>query len=62
MNCGISATLQSDPGYYGLGWAKGVAYNRVRSLMPVYSSEWICFAETNAPIQTIRDLEGKRSP
>lgn len=59
MDFGISATLQSYPGYYGTGWAKGVAYNRVRSLMAGYSYEGVFFTKASSPIQTVRDLEGK---
>lgn len=59
MDFGITATLQTYPGYYGLAWAKGVKYTKVNSLFPSYSYEGVFFAKANSPINSIHDLNGK---
>lgn len=57
---GITATLQTYPGYYGIGWAKGTKYQNVNSLFPAYSYEgvWFTTAE-HTDINSIKDLNGK---
>ncbi len=59
MDFGITSTLQTYPGYYGQGWAKGVKYNKISSLFPSYSYEGVFFAKANSPINSIHDLNGK---
>lgn len=56
---GITSTLQTYQGYYGIGWANGVKYDKVTSLFPAYSYEGIFFTKANSPINTIYDLNGK---
>lgn len=59
MDFGITATLQTYPGYYGLAWAKGVKYTKVSSLFPSYSYEGVFFAKANSPVNSIHDLNGR---
>lgn len=59
MDFGISSTFQTYPGFHGIGWAKGVPYNKVRSLFPAYSVDAVLFAKASSPINSFRDLEGK---
>ena len=59
MDFGIASSLQVYPGYYGIGWAKGVAYNKVVNLFPAYSVEGVFFTKAGSPIKTIADLNGK---
>ena len=59
MGFGITSTLQTYPGYYGKGWAKGVQYNKIASLFPSYSYEGVFFAKANSPVNSIHDLNGK---
>lgn len=56
---GISSTLQTYPGYYGLSWAKGTEYKNVASLIPAYSYEGVWFVKDSSPIKSIYDLNGK---
>jgi len=57
---GITATLQTYPGYYGTGWAKGTKYQNVNSLFPSYSYEGVWFTTTaHKDINSIQDLNGK---
>lgn len=57
---GITASLQSYPGYYGIGWADGTQYQNINSFIPAYSYEgvWFTTAE-NSDINSIQDLDGK---
>lgn len=57
---GITATLQTYPGYYGIGWADGTKYQNVNSLFPSYSYEGVFFTTAaNKGINSIKDLNGK---
>ncbi|MDI6707062.1 MAG: TAXI family TRAP transporter solute-binding subunit, partial [Bacillota bacterium] len=57
---GITATLQTYPGYYGIGWANGAKYQNVCSLFPSYSYEGVFFTKaSNRDINSIKDLDGK---
>lgn len=57
---GITATLQSYPGYYGTGWANGTQYQHVNSFFPSYSYEGVFFAKASSTdINSIKDLDGK---
>lgn len=57
---GITATLQSYPGYYGLGWADGTAYQNINSLFPAYSYEGVFFTRASSTdINSVQDLDGK---
>lgn len=56
---GITSTLQSYPGYYGLAWAKGVEYKKVASVVPGYSYEGVLFTKDNSPVKSLADLNGK---
>lgn len=57
---GITATLQSYPGYYGEGWAKGTKYQNVNSLFPSYSYEGVWFTTAkHSDINSLQDLNGK---
>ncbi|KUK14400.1 MAG: TAXI family TRAP transporter solute-binding subunit [Synergistetes bacterium] len=55
---GITATLQTYPGYYGFGWAKE-RYTKVASLIPAYSYQGVWFAPANSPVNSLQDLNGK---
>lgn len=59
MDFGITATLQTYPGYHGISWAKGVKYTKVNSLFPAYSYEGVFFAKAASPIASIYDFTGK---
>jgi len=52
--------LQTYPGYYGQGWAKGTEYQNVNSLFPAYSYEGVWFTTASKKdINSIQDLNGK---
>lgn len=60
MDFGITATLQSYPGFHGTGWANGVKYDKVNSLFPGYSYEGVFLTlESKRDINSIQDLNGK---
>ncbi|NPV69955.1 MAG: TAXI family TRAP transporter solute-binding subunit [Firmicutes bacterium] len=56
---GITSSLQTYPGYYGLSWAKGVSYKKVASVVPSYSYEGVWFTKDNSPVKSVMDLQGK---
>lgn len=57
---GITASLQTYPGYHGIGWADGTPYTNVNSFIPAYSYEgtWFTTAK-HGDINSIQDLSGK---
>ena len=57
---GITATLQTYPGYHGIGWADGTKYQHVNSMFPSYSYEGVFFTtSSHGDINSIQDLNGK---
>jgi TRAP transporter TAXI family solute receptor len=59
----IQVALTSDPtaynGYYGLGWANGVKYDRIRTMAGIMPSGLEIFAPEKSDIRTIQDYNGK---
>ena len=59
VDFGLSNPEIAYEGYMGTGWAKGVKYDRIRSLFPIHASETIIFCLERSPINSVKDLTGK---
>jgi hypothetical protein len=47
-------------GWHGKAWAKGVEYQKVRAILPLYPGTFHLYAPADRGIKSIYDLEGKR--
>ncbi len=59
VDFGLSNPEIAHEGYMGTGWAKGVKYDRIRSLFPIHASETIIFCLERSPMNSLKDLTGK---
>ncbi|MCR4425919.1 MAG: TAXI family TRAP transporter solute-binding subunit [Firmicutes bacterium] len=60
MKLAYASAAAAYEGWNGLGWANGRKYQRMRALFTTYSSYFEMVTLAKLPINTIRDLEGKR--
>jgi len=59
VDFGLSNPEIAYEGYMGTGWAKGVKYDKIRSLFPIHASETIIFCLEGSSINSVKDLTGK---
>jgi len=59
MELGFATINVAYQGWHGLDWAKGVKYDKIRSIFPMYSSFLQIYTLDKNLITSIYDLEGK---